>query len=109
MIYFKQGRAAGKPWLWISLAHTGHSASSVLDDFVAKYFAAVLSWHDQKSLWVDIDLKTFISSEEAASVPSQTAWLPSDALFEAWREIHDSSVLDYKSPTDRQPDFRPGR
>ena len=102
MIYFKQGRAVGKPWLWISLAHTGHSASSVLDDFVAKYFAAVLSWHDQKSLWVDIDLKKVISSEEAANVPSQTGWLPSDALLEAWSKIHDPSLLDYKSSTDRQ-------
>jgi hypothetical protein len=102
MIYFKQGRAAGKPWLWISLAHTAHSASSVLDDFVAKYFAAVLSWHDQKSLWVDIDLKKVISSEEAASVPSQAGWLPSDALLEAWSKIHDPSLLDYKSSTDRQ-------
>jgi hypothetical protein len=47
-------------------------------------------------------LKKVISSEEAASVPSQAGWLPSDALLEAWSKIHDPSLLDYKSSTDRQ-------
>ncbi|HEY5813441.1 MAG TPA: hypothetical protein VIT23_12415 [Terrimicrobiaceae bacterium] len=89
IVYFKQGRAAGKPWLWISLPRTGHSSSFVLDSFVANYFSAVLSRHNEKTVWVDVDLEKVISPEEASKVPSQTAWLPSDSLFEAWSEIHE--------------------
>lgn len=40
--YFKQGRVAGKLWLWVSLPKIGHQASPALEEFARKYFEAVL-------------------------------------------------------------------
>ncbi|MCI0693637.1 hypothetical protein L0337_16715, partial [candidate division KSB1 bacterium] len=90
LIYFKQGRAAGKPWLWVCLPRTGHAGSGLLDDFVRNYFSTILSQSPKTPTWVDIDRKTFVPASEAQVYPSLTAWLPSGELFELWAldEVH---------------------
>ena len=88
LFYFKKGRALGKPWLWLSIADTGHKRSAVMEDFVRDYFAAVLS-PSKKPAWVDIDEKCQVSTSEAAQTPSESGELPDGGLTKPWSQIHD--------------------
>lgn len=88
MIYFKQGRASGKPWLWVSLPKTTHTGSPALDEFVRSYFSVILSSRPSQPLWIDIDTKSKLSSPEETH-PSLTGWLPSEKLFDRWEQIHE--------------------
>jgi len=88
LIYFKQGRAAGKPWQWVSLAKIGHQGSPELDEFVRDYFSAILSQSKTTSLWTDIDREEKVSGSEQAGQPSLTGWLPSESLFAEWRKLN---------------------
>jgi hypothetical protein len=88
LIYFKQGRALGKPWIWISLGGVGHTWPETLDRFVMEFFASVLS--DRKdSLCVDVDEESKASLGEEQKQPSLTGRLPSVELFDAWKNIHE--------------------
>lgn len=91
--YFKQGRAAGKPWLWVSLPKIGHQASPALEDFARKYFEAVLKRGSSSALsgglWVDVDTKKVLSESEAKAIPSESGWLPDPSLINDWRKIHE--------------------
>jgi len=88
LIHFKQGRAAGKPWLWVSLARTGHEGSSNLDEFVRCYFEAVLSRSEKAGAWIDIDREVEVNDVFAKEFPSLVGWLPARALIKAWQEVH---------------------
>lgn len=90
MIYFKQGRAAHKPWLWISLPAIGHATSPRLEDFIRDYFAAVLKRPRPKGMWVDVDLEVPSSESLRNGQPSLTGWLPDANLFEKWTAINKS-------------------
>jgi pimeloyl-ACP methyl ester carboxylesterase len=89
--YFKQGRAVGKPWVWISLPRTDHENSPLLDDFVRKYFSACLNGGSNLSrgVWVDVDTKLIVSEQEAQNHPSLSAWLPTQQLYDDWKTIHE--------------------
>jgi len=95
LTYFKQGRAAGKPWLWVSLANLDHATSPKLEEFVRSYFATVLNAGAENQQTgatpqiVDIDRKTVVAASEAQAIPSITGWLPSDKLFHDWCAIHE--------------------
>lgn len=89
LIYFKQGRAAGKPWLWISVPKTGHSPQPAVEKFVRDYFHAVCEQKKVLGLWVDIDKKTEANIDDIKRVPSITAWLPDRNLFSEWKGIHE--------------------
>lgn len=87
--YFKQGRAMGKPWLWVSLAKTDHVISLPLERFVREYFNGLLtSGKESKPLWVDIDRKELDASADEDRIPSVTAWLPKRELLPTWQRIH---------------------
>lgn len=86
LIFLKQGRAAGKPWLWVSLQGTGHHTSAKLDAFVRGYFSAILS--PSNGAWVDLDRKESISAAQAGEHPTLSGWLPESSLFEDWKAIH---------------------
>lgn len=88
MIYFKQGRASGKPWIWVSLPKTGHTGSAALDNFVRNYFSAILSQKNSTSLWLDVDREEELSSPQAIH-PALTGWLPSRQLLEEWRQLNE--------------------
>lgn len=88
MVYFKQGRAAGKPWLWVSLPKIGHEGSAELDEFVRRYFRVMLDPGARDGRLVDVDLETRISEKQAAQHPALSAALPDESLFEAWRVLH---------------------
>lgn len=87
IVYFKQGRAAGKPWLWVSLAKTAHARSEPLDAFVREYFHALLA--ENTGLWVDVDRETEIIPSEAAKVPALSGWLPAENLLKQWQQVHE--------------------
>lgn len=89
LVYFKQGRAVGKPWLWVELAGIGHSGSRELDGFVRDYFAMVLERADD-ALWVDIDRENVVETAEATREPSISGWLPSAKLLKGWRGVSGS-------------------
>jgi len=88
MIYFKQGRAAGNRWLWVSLPKTGHSGSPELDDFVRSYFTAILSAEAAKPAWIDVDREELIPPGENVH-PALSGWLPAENLFDQWSKIHE--------------------
>ena len=91
--YFKQGRAAGKPWIWVSLPKIGHQASPAMEEFARKYFEAVLKRGGSSDLsggvWVDVDTKKVLSESEAMALPSESGWLPDPSLIDNWRKIHE--------------------
>ncbi len=89
LIYFKQGRAIGKPWLWISVSKTGHSPLPTVENFIRSYFHVILEEKNAAGLWVDIDKKAKADSKDVKKVPSVTAWLPDKALLDNWKEIHE--------------------
>jgi pimeloyl-ACP methyl ester carboxylesterase len=90
LLYFKQGRAEGKPWLWISVHKNGHSIAPKVEDFVRHYFASVLQTNEEKGpgQWVDIDLKGHATEETLLHQPSLTAWLPDSKLLPDWETVH---------------------
>jgi len=89
LLYFKQGRAIGKPWLWIEVKKAAHQESSQLDDFVRAYFSAMLEHNRQSSpAWVDIDTKEITSEPLAQSQPTLTARFPHVSLYPQWKRVH---------------------
>ncbi len=90
LVYFKQGRALGRPWLWVELPGIGHSCPPALTRFVRDYFAAILRSHGRldprvDGQWVDIDRRKQVSM--GSEHPSVMAWLPNANLFESWRKL----------------------
>lgn len=88
LIYFKQGRAIGKPWLWVSLANTGHHGSPKLDEFVREYFSTVLNAQGGSEKYVDIDQKTQVEGAFVRDFPSLTACFPDARLFDSWKALN---------------------
>ncbi|MDR0533580.1 MAG: hypothetical protein LBH01_06465 [Verrucomicrobiales bacterium] len=91
LIFFKQGRALGKPWLWIDVAKTGHATNSKLDAFVRNYIAAVLKLGDEidpakEGIWIDVD--RLIAINPAIENPVLTGWLPQADLLEDWKGVN---------------------
>ena len=90
LMYFKQGRALDKPWLWISVPTTGHSISSSVEVFVREYFDALLGQYPNidphaSGLWIDIDQG--VPTDPSQQPTAITGWLPAPALLEPWRKI----------------------
>ena len=82
LIYFKQGRALDKPWLWVGIADTNHSISPQAEDFVRHYFASILEGQRKdRGKWVDIDSNVQATDEVLLSQPSLTGWLPDARLL----------------------------
>jgi hypothetical protein len=92
MMYFKQGRAVGKPWLWVSLPKVGHQTSTAMEDFVRGYFAMILKRGNSSGLsqgmWVDVDTKKVMSESEAGASSSLSGRIPDPSLIDDWRKIH---------------------
>jgi hypothetical protein len=90
LIYFKQGRALGKPWLWVGVPGNDHAVSLQAEDFIRRYFAALLNPDDKKGIgqWVDIDFKTVAEEETLNHQPSLTGWLPQTSLLGHWQALH---------------------
>lgn len=88
LLYFKQGRSLGRPWLWMELKGEDHSWSEQMNSFVREYFSLILNSSKKQPVFVDLE------SEEIASVPllpgheSLYGWLPDSRLFESWKKIH---------------------
>ncbi len=90
LAYFKQGRALGKPWLWLCAPKTVHSIYPPAEIFIQNYFSAILKNNGQikSGEWVDTDHKTQADQEVLKSQPSLTGWLPNHDLMAEWQEIH---------------------
>ena len=88
VLQFLKGRALGKPWTWISLAHTGHVVSPQLDELVRTYFKSVLDHPQEKGLWLDVDTKTEVSAGELQGEPTLACWLPDANTARAWKALH---------------------
>jgi hypothetical protein len=88
--YFKQGRALGKPWLWLSVPKTGHSNNLAAENFVRDYFTAILTRNGTANSgeWVDIDRKIEISDSVAIGEPTLAGWLPDSKLLPTLREVY---------------------
>jgi len=88
LLYFKEGRALGKPWLWLSAPLTGHRIYQPAEDFVRDYFAAILAKTPPSGQWVDVDLKTIANRKVVTEQPSLTGWLPDANLLAEWQTVH---------------------
>ena len=88
VLQFLKGRSIAKPWTWVSLAHTGHIWSPLLENFVRAYFASVLINPKDKGLWLDVDSKTPVSAGDLQEHPTLAAWLPDESVAQAWKEVH---------------------
>ncbi|NJK92223.1 MAG: hypothetical protein HC904_10560 [Blastochloris sp.] len=91
LLYFKQGRALGKPWLWVELAQRGHAMDHDLDRFVRAYFEAILQARlDRhrlpKGVWLDIDQGDQVDPATIHSTLS--GWIPHESLVEPWRVLN---------------------
>jgi len=67
LIYFKQGRAVRKPWLWVEVLNTGHQMDKDMIFFMRAYFQLFIqqSGNKTKGLWVDISNGKQVSDGEA--------------------------------------------
>jgi len=89
LTYFLKGRAAGKPWTWVSLPKTGHSPSDKLDEFVRSYFTAILkSSLSPKGLWKDCGTKVRLTPVQVKQYPTLAVWLPTEDIGTKWEAIH---------------------
>ena len=93
LIYFKEGRSVGKPWLWIGIPKNAHSPDGKVESFVRDYFDAILKDHvrpDPKTtgFWVDIDKLCAAEEYVIGQHPTVTAWLPDVKLIENWRSLN---------------------
>ena len=94
LICFKQGRAAGKPWLWIGISDNGHSPDKRVELFVRDYFEAILKNNDRldpakTGLWVDIDKRNPAEVNILRQYPSITGWLPDAKLLNIWQSLNE--------------------
>ena len=93
LIYFKQGRAIGKPWLWICIPNNAHSANKKVEAFVRDYFEIIIADvgnadFSNSGIWVDIDTGRIAETYIKQLQPSITAWMPDPRLLEAWRSLN---------------------
>ena len=111
LAYFKQGRAIGKPWLWIEVKDNGHSQSKKVDSFVRNYYSLLLkdcALSTEKGIWIDIDSLSFATSDLKNNYPCNTGWLPSESLFETLRDLYPTNqVLPKKVFVDMRAKLKP--
>ena len=93
LIYFKQGRATGKPWLWIGVPNNGHSPDRRIESFVRDYFVAILENSEKPDpmrtgLWVDVDKRSAAEMYVIRQYPSITGWLPDAKLLDIWQSLN---------------------
>jgi pimeloyl-ACP methyl ester carboxylesterase len=110
--YFKQGRAVGRPWLWIGVPGNGHVQDGRVAAFARNYFAAVLDGMREGTTkngvvlttehaehtegkeagrggWVDIEEKTVADERLPRVQPSAAGWMPDMWLFAEWKRLAD--------------------
>ena len=94
LIYFKQGRAVGKPWLWIGIPDNGHSPERRVESFIRDYFEVILQNNDRldpakTGLWIDIDERNAAEAYLVQKYPSITGWLPDAKLLNIWQSLNE--------------------
>lgn len=93
LIYFKQGRTAGKPWLWIDIPNNGHEPDRRAESFVRDYFEVILGNRGKAEpmktgLWVDVDKRSVADIHVIRQYPSITGWLPDAKLLGVWQSVN---------------------
>lgn len=91
LLYFQQGRKLNKPWMWLSLAETGHQRSDALDEFVRAFFDEMMKRPlDERPSghFFDIDTRKELSSAEVEEWPIFAGWVPTGSLKEKWLQLH---------------------
>lgn len=92
LAYFQAGRAQGKPWTWVSLEGLGHQSSDALDEFVRKYFLAILREETKDGLGnagpVSVNNMTEKLLEKMQAEHVGVSILPGLEVFPTWKELH---------------------
>lgn len=88
LLFFKQGRALGRPWLWVELKGEDHAWPRQLDAFVRDYFSAILNSSKDAGIYVDLDTKEETAPPLPPGQGSLYGWLPDPALAGPWRKVH---------------------
>ena len=97
LTYFKQGRALGKPWLWVGIPKSGHVQDGRVAAFARDYFSAVLEGarlegerpREPQGGWVDIEDKAVAGADLSLYHPTSIGWLPDMRLFPKWKALMD--------------------
>jgi hypothetical protein len=90
LLYFEQGRALGKRWLWLSAGPTAHAIYPPAENFIRDYLAAELSSSaNRQGQWIDLDFKTRADNQTLQNQPTLTGWLPDTALMNSWKDIQE--------------------
>lgn len=85
--FFYQGRALGKPWIWVSLRDTGHVRHGAFESFVREFFEMTLMG-ESRDYYVDVGTCDPVADETATLQPELLAVLTSESLFKSWSAIH---------------------
>lgn len=88
LLFFKQGRALDRPWLWVELKGENHAWPKQLDAFVRDYFSAILSDPKKEGVYMDLDTKETVQPPLPTGQETLYGWLPDSALVESWRRVH---------------------
>ncbi|MFT5622899.1 MAG: pimeloyl-ACP methyl ester carboxylesterase [Bacteroidia bacterium] len=85
--YFYEGRALGKPWVWVSLDDTGHVRHGAFEGFVRDFFERVQGRNELHVL-ADVETRVGVDSLEDSLQPELLAVFPSVDLLGLWRQVH---------------------
>ena len=91
--YFKQGRALGRPWLWIGIPKSGHFPDKRVEVFIRDYFSIILKEKEfinpsKNGQWITMDNGDRLKERFIGKNDSNTAWLPSRKLLGKWRKLN---------------------
>lgn len=87
--YFWMGRELKKPWLWMELKNVEHTTVASFDNFIRKYFAAILEGKTKNGAgcWVDIYNLKIVDIKYVNMYPCATGWLPAEYLYFEWKRL----------------------
>jgi len=91
LFYFKQGRAIGRPWLWVGIPKNAHAPDRRVVFFAREYFAALLEGaqvpDEGRGGWVDVEHKAVAGEDLSLYHPTSIGWLPDMRLFPKWAAL----------------------
>ncbi|GHC06596.1 hypothetical protein [Cerasicoccus arenae] len=89
--YFYEGRALGKPWIWISLSETGHGRHRAFEQFIRDFFSTALEDSNipkNLGVFVDVDTGEEYVDPDSTYQPALLSFLPTRMLLEPWGELN---------------------
>jgi hypothetical protein len=84
---FEAGRDRDLKWAWLTVVGSPNDRISRFEDFVRRYFAAILAHGPRDAWWVKIDTLDASKFENISTSLKSIAWLPDESLLSAWKTM----------------------